>query len=105
MNPLQTHWKHYWPYWIIFFFVIFQFGDVLFGDGTLNTLPDSPAACVYEIPKYHGWLEGGSLNRFPRQDSGARALWDRPMVLDPNIKASNDMILSGEFPWILSIAC
>ena len=97
---LKTHWKQHWAKWIIVLFVLFQFGDVFFGQGTLGTLQNSPAGWVYEIPKYHGLFEGGSLNRFSREHTGARVLWDQPLVNDPVIKASNEILLSGEFPWI-----
>ncbi len=94
------HWKQHWPKWIIVLFVLFQFGDVFFGDGTRSTFQNSPAGWVYDIPEYNGLFEGGSLNRFPRQHTGARVLWDQPLVNDPEIKASNDILKSGEFPWL-----
>ncbi|MBF0278462.1 MAG: YfhO family protein [SAR324 cluster bacterium] len=97
---MQLHWKNNWAKWIIVCFVLFQFGDVFFGQATLGTLQNSPAGWVYEIPKYHGLFEGGSLNRFPRKITSHRALWDQPLVNDPVIKASNEILLSGEFPWI-----
>ncbi|MBF0289200.1 MAG: hypothetical protein HQM14_15385 [SAR324 cluster bacterium] len=100
MPTLTFHWKQHWPKWVIVFFVLFQFGDVFFGNGTRSTFQNSPAAWVYEIPKYHGVFEGGSLNRFPREHTGARAFWDQPLVNDPEIKATNEILLSGEFPWI-----
>ncbi|MBF0289910.1 MAG: YfhO family protein [SAR324 cluster bacterium] len=99
VNWLSSHFQQHWARYLIGLFVLFQFGDVLFGEGTLSTFQNSPAGFVYHIPKHNAVFEGGSLNRFKRQHTSNRAFWDRPMVYDPNIKASGDLLFSGEFPW------
>ncbi|MBF0290200.1 MAG: hypothetical protein HQM14_20480 [SAR324 cluster bacterium] len=100
MMHLRWYWNRHWARYLITLFVLFQFGDVIFGEGTLNTLQNSPAAWVYDSPEYHGWLEKTLLNRFPPPLSGHRAHWDRPLANDPVIKTANDLLLKGEFPWL-----
>ena len=100
MIQLRLHWRRHWSRYLIAIFVLFQFGDVFFAEGTLNTLQQSPATWVYKIPEYHSWLEDSFLNRFPSRNTGHRALWDRPLANDPVIKAANELLLKGEFPWL-----
>ncbi|MBF0278461.1 MAG: hypothetical protein HQM13_11740 [SAR324 cluster bacterium] len=100
MMQLRWHWNRHWARYLIAFFVLFQFGDVFFGNGTLNTFQNSPAVRVYQYQEYHGWLENSPLNRFIPPLSGHRAHWDRPLINDPAIKAANELLLKGEFPWL-----
>lgn len=92
--------RSYWPALFILGFICLQFADVLFSQGSISPLYQSPASWHLEKSKYEGIFERTDFNQFPRDHTNNRALWDRPHVNDPNFKTTTDLLFQGEFPWL-----
>jgi hypothetical protein len=85
---------------LVLTFIGLQYGDVIFGGGSLNTLAYSPAGAPYAVPPAGGALAGSWLDRFPKGMTAHRAFWDLPLVYEPNFLAAHRAIRAGNFPWL-----
>lgn len=99
LNRLSSR-AHAWSIFLVLSFIALQYGDVIFGNGSLSTLAYSPAGIPYPAPPADGSLAGSWLDRFPKGMTAHRAFWDLPLVYEPNFLAAHRAIRAGDFPWL-----